>query len=117
MVVRRAGRTKLGCLVQLLVLATVGYFGWGAGEVYLRYLTWKDVVELEARFRAQKSIPEIRQRIKFLADSLGMPEEAGVALVRKSAKQTFIESHYDETIILPGFRRDVHFEVKVAGNI
>ena len=116
MVVRR-GATKLGCLVQCLVIATIGYFGWGAGEVYLRYLNWKDVVEQEARFRAAKSIPEIRQRIKFLADSLGMPEEAGIALVRKTAKQTFIESHYDETIMLPGYRREVHFEVKVQGNI
>ena len=117
MVGLRRGATKLGCLVKLLALSAIGYFGWGAGEVYLRYYTWQDVVQQEARFRSQKSIPEIRQRIKFLADSLSMPEEAGIALVKKSARETFIESHYDETIILPGFRRDVHFEVKVKGNI
>lgn len=113
--VARRGATKLGCLLQLLVLAFIGFFGADIGEVYWRYFRFKDAVEQEARFRSQKSIPEIRQRIRFLADSLGLPEEAGIPVVRKTATQTLIESHYDDTLIFPGFRRDVHFEVKAQG--
>lgn len=113
----RRGATKLGCLVQLMLLAAVGYFGAGAGEVYLRYLKFKDAVAQEMRFRSRKTIPEIRQRIRFLADSLEMPEEAGIALVKKTAKETTVEVHWDETIILPGYRKEVHFEVKAAGTV
>jgi O-succinylbenzoate synthase len=116
-VVNRRGAIKLGCLVQLMLLAAVGYFGWGAGEVYLRYLRFKDVVNQEMQFRSRKTIPEIRQRIQFLADSLEMPEEAGISLVRKTSKETSVEVHWDETIILPGFRREVHFEVKAKGTV
>jgi O-succinylbenzoate synthase len=117
-VVTRRGATKLGCLFQLLVLAAIGYFGNGAAQVYLRYLTFKDVVTNEVKFNAAKrSIPEWRNRIQFLADSLEMPEEAGIAVVRRTAKQTFIEVHYDEEIVLPGFKKDVHFEVKAQGNL
>jgi O-succinylbenzoate synthase len=116
-VVSRRGATKLGCLVQLLLLAAVGYFGAGAGEVYLRYLKFKDAVSQEMQFRSRKTIPEIRQRIQFLADSLEMPEEAGIALVRKTTKETSVEVHWDETIILPGIRKEVHFEVKAVGTV
>jgi hypothetical protein len=46
-----------------------------------------------------------------------MPEEAGIALVRKTSKETTVEMHWDETIILPGYRKDVHFEVKAKGTV
>jgi len=104
--------------MQLLVLGAIGYFGNGAAQVYLRYLTFKDVVTNEFTLNAgRKSIPEWRNRIQFLADSLEMPEEAGIAVVRRTNKQAFLEVHYDEEIVLPGFKRDVHFEVKAQGNL
>ncbi|MEK7402741.1 MAG: hypothetical protein AABZ80_10345 [Gemmatimonadota bacterium] len=113
----RRGATKIGCLMQLLVLAAIGYFGANIGEVYWRYFRFKDLMQQEARFRSQKSIPEIRQRFRFLADSLGLPEDAGIVLIRKSGKQIFLESHYEETLLLPGWRKEVHFEVKAQGNL
>jgi hypothetical protein len=116
-VVARRGATKLGCLLQLLVLAAIGYFGNGAAQVYLRYLKFKDVVTNDVKYNARRSIPEMRQRIQFLADSLEMPEDAGIAQVRKTPKETLVEVHYDEEIILPGFKRDVHFEIKAKGNL
>ena len=116
MVRARRGAGKLGCLFRLLILAAIGYFGADAAEVYLRYFRFKDVMEQELRYRSTKTTPEIRQRFKFLADSMGMPEDAGAVVVRRVGKQIFIESHYDDEIILPGFRREVHFEPKAQGS-
>ena len=113
--VARRGATKLGCLIQLMVLAAIGYFGTPIAEIYLKHAKFKDRVTQEARFMAQKNIPEIRQRIRFIADSMGLPEDAGIAQVRKSGGTTYIESHYEETIVLPGRTREIHFEVKAQG--
>jgi hypothetical protein len=116
-VANRTGASKVGCLFQLMVLAAIGYFGADVGQVYWRYFRFKDAVEQEVRFHPGRSIPEMRQRIRAIADSLDMPDEAGIALVRKTPKQTHVEVHWDDTLILPGFRRDVHFEVKAEGNL
>jgi hypothetical protein len=115
-VVARRGATKLGCLVQLLVLAAVVHFGWPIAQVYLRHERFKDAVEQIVRMHAQKPIPEIRQRIQATADSLEMPEDAGIAMVKKQSGKTIVESHYDVTFILPGTTRDKHFEVKVQAS-
>ena len=114
--VNRRGASKLGCLVQLLILATIGYFGSNAARVYLRYLNYKDTVTEDVRLHPQRSQYDMRKRIEFLADSLDMPEEAGIALVKQTPRQTTVEIHWDDTIELPGFRRDVHFEIRAAGN-
>ena len=37
MVRQRAGRSSLGCLVTLLILAAVVYFGINVGDVYFRF--------------------------------------------------------------------------------
>ena len=105
----------MGCLFKLLILAAIAYFGANAAEVYWRNYQYRQVVAKELRYRTEKSIPEIRQRFKFLADSMGMPEDAGIVVIKRVGNQLVIESHYDDEIILPGFRREVHFEVKAQG--
>ena len=116
MVALRRGASKLGCLFRLLLMAAVLYFGANVAEVYTRFYRFQDVMEQEAQYRSRKTIPEIRQRFIFLADSMGMPEDAGIVIVRKTAHEIFIESHYDDEIVLPGFRREVHFEPKAKSN-
>lgn len=115
MVKSRRGATKLGCLVTLLILAAVGYFGANAGDKYWRYLKYRDAMRQEVRFRAKQPIPQIRARLRALADSLGLPPDAGIVTVRKNGRQILIEAHYEETIEFPGFRRDVHFEPRAQG--
>ena len=44
MVTRRAGASSLGCLVSLLLVAAVGYFGVNAGEVYFRFYQFQDAM-------------------------------------------------------------------------
>jgi hypothetical protein len=112
----RRGATKLGCLVQMLVLVAVGYFGMNAGEAYWRYLKYRDAMRAEVQFRAGQPIPQIRARLTRIADSLGLPEDAGIVLVKKERGIITIEAHYEETIELPGFRRELHFEPRARGS-
>jgi len=115
MVNPRRGTTKLGCLMSLLFVAALGYFGYPAGEKYLRFLRYKDAMAQEVLHGAQLPVPEIRARLRLVADSLGLPEDAGVVLVKKNGKEITIEAHYDETFDLPGFKKEVHFEPRATG--
>jgi hypothetical protein len=49
---RRAGASRFGCLLTLLIISAVLYFGVNAGEVYWRYLQYKDAMAQEVRFRS-----------------------------------------------------------------
>ena len=116
MVTSRRGATKLGCLTSLLFLAALGYFGVPAGDKYYRFRMYQDAMEQEVLHHAQQTIPEIRRRLRIVADSLGLPEDAGIVLVKKNGKQISIEAHYDETFDLPGLKREVHFEPRAQRN-
>lgn len=113
--VMRRGATKLGCLMSLLIVAAVGYFGSQAGEKYWAFFNYQDAMKQEATYRSQQPIPKLRARLRFVADSLGLPEDAGIVSIKRTAHEIFIEAHYDEVIELPGFKRDIHFEPKAQG--
>lgn len=115
MVTSRRGATKLGCLMTLLVVAAIGYFGANAGERYWRFYNYQDAMKQEVMFRAKQPIPQLRARLRQIADSLGLPEDAGIVSVRRTANEIFIEAHYEEVIEFPGFKREVHFEPKAQG--
>jgi hypothetical protein len=107
MVTRRAGRSRFGCLLGLLLLVTVAYFGINAGEVYLRYYRLTDAMKQEARFSLRFSDDDIRKHLAAFADSLGLPESAGRVRVRRSTNHISISSEYYERIELPLMVRDV----------
>ncbi len=110
MVTPRAGRGKLGCLVLLLVLAAVVYFGADVGEVYWRFYRFRDAVEQEAQYGTTRSDDEIKRRLVALADSLGLPEEASRRLkVQRSANRLLIETEYTEHIDVPLYKRELKF--------
>jgi hypothetical protein len=110
MVTARRGRGKLGCLLVLLVLAAVVYFGADIGEIYWRYYQFNDAVKLEAQYGTTRSDDDIRRRLIALADSLGLPDEASRRLeVRRSANRLTIATEYTEHIDVPFYKRDVRF--------
>ena len=113
--VMRRGATKMGCLFTLLIMAAIGYFGGNAGEKYWRFYNYEDAMKQEVQFRAQQPIPQLRNRLRLIADSLGLPEDAGIVSIKRTAHEIFIEAHYDEVIELPGYRREIHFEPKAQG--
>lgn len=115
MVTTRTGITKFGCLVSLLLIVTVVYFGLNAGEVYFRYLKFKDAMGQEVRFRGDLSDESIKARLRSVADSLGLPEQAGNITVTRDKRVLRLQSSYYETIELPGFHRDILFEPRAAG--
>jgi hypothetical protein len=112
----RRGMTKLGCLFSLLIVFAVIYFAIDVGEVYFRYMKFKDAMSQEVRFRGELSDESIIGRLRNVADSLGLPEDAGRKITLMRDKRVLhIRSRYYETIELPGYRRDILFEPRAAG--
>lgn len=111
----RRGGTRMGCLLYLLIVSAILYFGVHAGEVYWRYLQYKDAMDQEVRFRGFLPDARIKAALQAVADSLGLPEDAGVVTVTRKAGRVTVQAHYEEVIELPGFRREVHFEPRATG--
>jgi hypothetical protein len=106
----RAGRSTLGCLFTLLVLAVVAYFGVNVGEVYMRYYQFRDSMAQNARFAGRLTDDEIRARLRSAADSLDLPESARTIMVRRRDRQIVISTEYYEHVELPGYVREIHFQ-------
>ena len=112
---RRLGATRFGCLVYLLIVSAILYFGVNAGEVYWRYLQYKDAMAQEVRFRSFLPDDRIKTNLQNVADSLGLPEDAGVVSVTRKDGRITVEAHYEEVLELPGYRKEVHFEPRATG--
>lgn len=109
MVIRQRGATKLGCLVSLLLLVTVSYFGVNIGEVYVRYFRFQDAMEQEARFAGKVDDTDIKRRLAAFADSLDLPDDAGRIQVQRTDSSIQITSEWSERVELPLFVREFHF--------
>lgn len=115
MVTARAGMTKMGCLMILLIMTAVVYFGIPAGEAYWRYLEYRDAMRQEVRFRSDLPDEQLRVRLKLIADSLGLPPAASKVSIKRQNRVITIESHYDELIDFPLKKREIHFEPRAVG--
>jgi hypothetical protein len=111
----RRGATRFGCLVYLLVVSAVLYFGVHAGEVYWRYLQYKEAMDQEVRFRGFLPDARIKAALQAAADSIGLPEDAGVVTVTRKDGRITVEAHYEDVIELPWYRKEVHFEPRATG--
>lgn len=109
MVRRRPGAGRLGCLVGVLLLVTIAYFGFNIGEVYVRSYRMKDAMAQEARFAHNRDDEAIRLRLAALADSLGLPDDASRIVIRRSSARIVISTSYTEHVELPMFVRQFHF--------
>jgi hypothetical protein len=97
----RRGTSTLGCLFTLLILAAIGYFGAKLGEVYWRYLEFKNVMTEQARFASHFTDEQIRQKLVMSADSLGLPPEASLVTLDRTGHHISIGADYVETVELP----------------
>jgi hypothetical protein len=107
--VTRRGATKLGCLVTTMLVVATAYFGFGVAEVYVRAYRFEDAMKTQARFARQLPDDVIRRHLRSLADSLGLPEEAGALRIRRTASKFEISAEYHENLELPGMIRTVRF--------
>ncbi len=99
--VARRGVSTLGCLVPLLLVAVVAYFGFPAGEAYFKFYQYKDAMGQEARFASTQTDEHIRRRLVSLADSLHMPTGAELVTIERTPGTVTISAEYDEIIRLP----------------
>ena len=114
MVMNRRGRGRLGCLVTLLLVVAIAYFGFNIGEVYLRFYRLKDAMVQEARFAHNRDDNTIRLRLAAVADSIGLPDEAGRMVIRRDATNITISTDYSEHVELPLFVREFTFRPVVV---
>ena len=110
MVKSRAGVTRNGCLVVVLLFAATVYFGVPIGETYMRYLEYKDRMKVELKFRGGLANERIERNLQMAADSIGLPEEAGKVLITRRDGQITVEADYEEIIHLPGYQRAIRFK-------
>jgi hypothetical protein len=114
-VVNRSGRSSLGCLFSLLIFAAVIYFGINFAEVYWRYFEFRDAMRQEVRFARQITDDRIQGRLAALADSLGLPEEAGQVEVTRTTNTISVRTQYLERVELPMFTRSIRLTPHAEG--
>ncbi len=96
-----AGRT--GCLLTLLIVVVVVYFGMPIAGVYVRYYRFKNEMQTQARFAPSIDDGTIRRRLLLTIDELGIPETAKRLRIRRTSRprEIQISTDWPETIVLP----------------
>jgi len=113
--VTRGGRSSVGCLFSLLILAAAIYFGINFGEVYWRFYEFQDAMKQEVRFAKQIPDERIRLRLAALADSLGLPDEASEVTIERNASTITVQAQYTERVDVPLVRREIRFRPRAQG--
>ena len=72
----RSGKSSYGCLVFILFVGAVLYFGFNIGNVYWRAYQFQDAMTQESRFAARNGERVIVAHLRAQVDSLGLPEGA-----------------------------------------
>lgn len=103
------GASRLGCLIQLIILGGLLYFGVYAGQDLLEYYRLRDAMKQEARFATLRTDTQIRDRIRSFADSVGLPEEASDISIVRGDNTIRIWSEYDQPLRLPfSIQKSIH---------
>ena len=112
----RPGKSRLGCLFVLLVLAVAIYQGVGAFQVYFRYYRLQDTVNGLAELAPAVSDDVIRDRLVAYADTLGVPLGPRAWRIQRSSspRQITIDAQYRDSVVirLPFFRKVFSVEFK-----
>ena len=117
MVSRRRGASTMGCLLSLLVLVAVLYYGVNIGEVWFRYYRLADEMSTQARLAAALDNGTIQRRIASAIQEIGIPDEAAANLEitrTASPRQITIETQYNESVHLPLFNHTFHLHPKAT---
>ena len=113
--VNRPGRSSVGCLFMLLVLAAAVYVAVNLGEVYWRFYEFQDAMRQDVRFAAQISDERIKKRLAALADSLGLPPEAAEVEVTRTKYSISLKADYTERVEFPLIKRTIRFTPHAEG--
>lgn len=110
----QGGASRLGCLIQLVILGGLLYFGLYAGQDLLEYYRLRDAMKQEARFATLRTDTQIKDRIRSFADSVGLPEEASDINIVRGENTIQIWSEYDQPLRLPfNIEKSIHLKPSV----
>ena len=98
---QRIGASRLGCLIQLMIVAIIIYFAKLAGEDALMYYRLQDAMRNEVNFADSRNDAEIRKRLHAFTDSVVLPEQAKDINIVRDENGIRIWSEYDLDIKLP----------------
>jgi len=105
-------RGRLGCLVTLMLLALVLYYGLPVVRVYWDYYQLIDEMQTTARFANSLSDNDITSRLRSTVDRLGLPGEAKLFTILRTQvpARVTIRTRYREVIELPFHQRTLTFQ-------
>ena len=97
------GAGKAGCLLTLLILVVVCYYGAGAVSSYFRYWQLLDEMKSQARLAPGLEDQVIRRRLVSKAQELQLPTEATRFVIRRLSRprEIVISTSWQDTIDLP----------------
>lgn len=105
----RRGGSRLGCLVQIIIVGALIYFGIYAGQDMLEFYRFRDAMKQQARFASGRTDQQIKDRLKAFADSVGLPDGASDVSVVRENNRIRIFSQYDQPLRLPfDYQYSVH---------
>ena len=101
----RRGKSTRGCLISLLILVVVLYYGINIGEVFIRFNQLQGEMRSQARLAPSLTNGVIRRRLRAKAEDLGLPQEARDFRIRRSSetRRITITTEYQESVDLPFF--------------
>ena len=96
------GKTHLGCLFTLFVIACAVWVGVDAAEVYLRYYRLQDFVKSQAEFAPALTDDVIRRRLVAYSDTLGPSIGPKRWEINRSTapREITIRAQYDDSVVI-----------------
>ena len=118
-VTNRRGKSRLGCLFLLLLVAAVGYYGFEIGGTFLTYFRMRDAMQSEARLAPSIGDDVIRRRLTRKAEELNLPAEARQFRIRRRARprEIVITTSWQADLELPCFVYTVTFRPEARAQL
>jgi hypothetical protein len=97
----RKGASRLGCLIQIAIVAAIFYVASVAGHDALMYYRFKDAMRNETMFAASRGDSGIKARLQAFTDSVDLPASARNINIVREENRIRIWSQYDKVYKLP----------------
>ena len=111
----RLGASRLGCLIELIIVGGIIYFAAYAGQDLMDYYRFQDAMKQEARFASKRTDQQIKDRLRMFADSVGLPVAAQDINIVRDDLSIHIWSEYDQPLRLPfDWKKSIHLVPSVA---
>jgi hypothetical protein len=105
----RRGASSFGCLVSIILLVAVLYYGYHVGQVYLKFYQLQDEMNTQASLAPSLADDVIYRRLSAKSDSL-LGRSLRFAIQR--AKRITITTEYSDSVDLPFFKHTFRLKPK-----